>query len=153
MKPFFEKWLTHLLSVLADYNQALAAEPGFHGDPLLRGEAGMISVRRFADHPSEMAMHQIKKTLGVGVLLHANSCGAPGHGSPSFGGAVPAGTKVALAADKTLITHINEGFDFLGQNLHKYNDKPLVRPSKKNTQGFLGKVRGSIKANRPISQP
>ena len=57
-----------------------------------------------------------------------------------------------LSADKTRITHINEGFDFLGQNLRKYDGKPLVKPSKKNTQVFLKKVRGLIKANQSASQ-
>jgi len=57
-----------------------------------------------------------------------------------------------LSADKTRITHIDEGFDFLGQNLRKYDGKPLVKPSKKNTQVFLEKVRGLIKANQSISQ-
>jgi len=57
-----------------------------------------------------------------------------------------------LSADKTRITHINEGFDFLGQNLRKYDGKPLAKPSKKNTQAFLEKVRGLIKANLSISQ-
>jgi RNA-directed DNA polymerase len=57
-----------------------------------------------------------------------------------------------LSADKTRITHIDEGFDFLGQNLRKYDGKPLVKPSKKNTQVFLEKVRGLIKANKSVSQ-
>jgi RNA-directed DNA polymerase len=56
------------------------------------------------------------------------------------------------SADKTRITHINEGFDFLGQNLRKYDGKPLVKPSKKNTHAFLEKVRGPIDANKSVSQ-
>ena len=59
---------------------------------------------------------------------------------------------LALSADKTRITHIDEGFDFLGQNLRKYDGKPLVKPSKKNTQVFLEKVRGIIDANQSVSQ-
>ena len=59
---------------------------------------------------------------------------------------------LALSADKTRITHIDEGFDFLGQNLRKYDGKPLVKPSKKNTQVFLEKVRGLIEANQSVSQ-
>lgn len=59
---------------------------------------------------------------------------------------------LTLSADKTRITHINEGFDFLGQNLRKYNDKPLVKPSQKNTHAFLEKVREIIDTNKSISQ-
>jgi RNA-directed DNA polymerase len=36
---------------------------------------------------------------------------------------------LTLSADKTCITHIDQGFDFLGQNLRKYDGKPLVKPS------------------------
>lgn len=57
-----------------------------------------------------------------------------------------------LSPDKTRITHIDEGFDFLGQNLRKYGGKPLVKPSKKNTHVFLEKVRGIIKENKTDSQ-
>ncbi len=28
--------------------------------------------------------------------------------------------------------HIEDGFDFLGQNIRKYNGKFLIKPSKKN---------------------
>ena len=59
---------------------------------------------------------------------------------------------LALSSDKTRVTHIDEGFDFLGQNLRKYDGKPLVKPSKKNTQVFLEKIRGLIKANPSASQ-
>jgi len=59
---------------------------------------------------------------------------------------------LTLSADKTSITHIDEGFDFLGQNLRKYDGKPLVKPSKKNTHAFLEKVRGLIDANKSASQ-
>jgi RNA-directed DNA polymerase len=59
---------------------------------------------------------------------------------------------LALSADKTRITRIDEGFDFLGQNLRKYDGKPLVKPSKKNTHVFLEKVRGIIDANKSVSQ-
>ena len=48
---------------------------------------------------------------------------------------------VALSEEKTLITHIDNGFDFLGQNVKKYNGKLLIKPSNKNVKTFLGKVR------------
>jgi RNA-directed DNA polymerase len=59
---------------------------------------------------------------------------------------------LTLSADKTRITHIDEGFDFLGQNLRKYDGKPLVKPSKKNTHALLEKVRGIIEVNKSVSQ-
>jgi RNA-directed DNA polymerase len=49
-----------------------------------------------------------------------------------------------LSPEKTKITHIEEGFDFLGQNVRKYNGKLLTKPSKKNIKNFLTKVREMI---------
>jgi RNA-directed DNA polymerase len=53
-----------------------------------------------------------------------------------------------LSEEKTRLTHIEEGFDFLGQTVRKYNGKILIKPSKKNVKLFLGKVRAIIKANK-----
>jgi RNA-directed DNA polymerase len=55
-----------------------------------------------------------------------------------------------LSHEKTSITHITEGFDFLGQNVRKYNGKLFIKPSKKNTHSFLEKVRKLVKANKTI---
>ena len=59
---------------------------------------------------------------------------------------------LTLSPDKTCLTHIDEGFDFLGQNLRKYDGKPLVKPSKKNTHAFLEKIRSIIDTNPTVSQ-
>jgi RNA-directed DNA polymerase len=52
-----------------------------------------------------------------------------------------------LSTEKTTITHIEAGFDFLGQNIRKYKGKLLITPSKKSVKTFLDKVRDIIKAN------
>jgi len=52
-----------------------------------------------------------------------------------------------LSATKTRITHISEGFDFLGQHLRRYDHKLLARPSADNVKAVLGKIRAVIKAN------
>ncbi len=57
-----------------------------------------------------------------------------------------------LSPEKTRITHISQGFDFLGQHLRSFDGKVLVQPSKKNTHAFLEKVRALIKANSATSQ-
>ena len=52
-----------------------------------------------------------------------------------------------LSPAKTVITHVEKGFDFLGQNVRKYpNGKLLIKPSKKNVNTFLGGIRTTIKA-------
>jgi RNA-directed DNA polymerase len=53
-----------------------------------------------------------------------------------------------LSPEKTTITSIEEGFDFLGQTVRKYRGKLLITPSKKSVEGFLAKVREIIRANR-----
>lgn len=55
-----------------------------------------------------------------------------------------------LSKEKTRITHIDEGFDFLGKNIRKYNGKLLIKPSKKNVKRFLEKVQKLIKSNLQI---
>jgi RNA-directed DNA polymerase len=59
---------------------------------------------------------------------------------------------LVLSPEKTCITHIETGFDFLGQNIRKYDGKMLIKPSKKNVKAFLDKVRGTIRANKSASQ-
>ena len=49
-----------------------------------------------------------------------------------------------LSPEKTTITHIEAGFDFLGQTVRKYRGKLLITPSKKSVKGFLAKARGII---------
>ncbi|MGA7629534.1 MAG: group II intron maturase-specific domain-containing protein, partial [Terriglobales bacterium] len=52
-----------------------------------------------------------------------------------------------LSPAKTVITHVEKGFDFLGQNVRKYpNGKLLIKPSKKNVKTLLGGIRTTIKA-------
>jgi RNA-directed DNA polymerase len=53
-----------------------------------------------------------------------------------------------LSQEKTCVTHMEEGFDFLGRNVRKYNGKLLIKPAKKNVQAFLGKVRTIIRENK-----
>ena len=52
-----------------------------------------------------------------------------------------------LSPEKTRITHIEEGFDFLAQNVRAYHGTILVKPSRKNVATFLTKVRAIIKAS------
>jgi RNA-directed DNA polymerase len=54
---------------------------------------------------------------------------------------------LSLSAEKTKLTDIEEGFDFLGQNVRKYNGKLLIKPSKDSVKRLMAKVRAIIKAN------
>jgi RNA-directed DNA polymerase len=55
---------------------------------------------------------------------------------------------LTLSEEKTTITHITEGFDFLGFNFRKYGAKLLIKPSKKSIKRLLEKVRGISKGGR-----
>jgi len=57
-----------------------------------------------------------------------------------------------LSEEKTRITHIAEGFDFLGQNVRKYGDQLLTKPAKKSIKSLLDKVRNIIKGNATATQ-
>lgn len=61
-----------------------------------------------------------------------------------------------LSAEKTVITHLRDGFDFLGQNVRKYGGTPdrpgsgklLIKPSRKNVRTFLENLRKLVKGNK-----
>jgi len=57
-----------------------------------------------------------------------------------------------LSPEKTKVTHITEGFNFLGWNVRKYNGKLLVKPAKANITAHLSKVREIIKTNKTTPQ-
>lgn len=58
-----------------------------------------------------------------------------------------------LSQEKTVITHITDGFDFLGFNIRRYNNgKFLIKPSVKNVRTFLDKVRTVIKHSKANTQ-
>ncbi|MBF0474739.1 MAG: group II intron reverse transcriptase/maturase [Deltaproteobacteria bacterium] len=52
-----------------------------------------------------------------------------------------------LSPEKTLITRINDGFDFLGFNVRKYGGKLLITPAEKSVKRFLDDIRETIKAH------
>ena len=55
-----------------------------------------------------------------------------------------------LSKEKSKITHINDGFDFLSQNIRKYKGKLVIRPSKESVQSFRNKVKAMFKNHRGI---
>jgi RNA-directed DNA polymerase len=60
-----------------------------------------------------------------------------------------------LSEEKTVITHIEQGFDFLGQTVRKYRrgkrTKFFITPSKKNVKAFLRKIRKRIKEGKNLT--
>lgn len=58
---------------------------------------------------------------------------------------------LTLSEEKNIITHIDNGFDFLGRNIRKYNGKLLIKPSKKNLKNHLDKVRTIIEKHQMVT--
>ena len=49
-----------------------------------------------------------------------------------------------LSLEKTLITHIDDGFDFLGWNFRKYKGKLLIKPSEKSIKSITEKLKTKV---------
>jgi len=58
------------------------------------------------------------------------------------------GRGLRLSQEKTEITHIEAGFNFLGASIRKYRCKLLMRPSKDSVLGLLRDLRGLIRTQR-----
>ena len=57
-----------------------------------------------------------------------------------------------LSKEKTHITHIRDGFDFLGFNFRKYaNDKVIVKPTKEGIKSFKSSIKEIFKKYRSSS--
>ena len=57
---------------------------------------------------------------------------------------------LALSEEKTGISHIDDGFDFLGFNIRKYKGKLLTKPSKSGIASIKAKIRETVKANKSL---
>ena len=52
-----------------------------------------------------------------------------------------------ISQEKSSITHVGTGFDFLGHNIRKYGKKLMIKPSKANIRNFLQDIKKTIKSN------
>jgi len=55
---------------------------------------------------------------------------------------------LTLSKEKTKITHVTEGFDFLGQNVRRYGEKVLIKPSTKSVKSIKIKIREILNGNK-----
>jgi RNA-directed DNA polymerase len=62
------------------------------------------------------------------------------------------GRGLELSESKTLITHIDVGFDFLGWNFRKYKGKLLIKPSKDSINKVTRKISDIIKRGKAWKQ-
>ena len=102
------------------------------GPGSVRGKKSKVHMVRYADDfiitgSSQTLLEKEVKPLVIGFLQERG---------------------LELSQEKTKITHIADGFDFLGQNIRKYNGLLLTRPSKKNVKAFLKDIRETIKGHK-----
>lgn len=57
-----------------------------------------------------------------------------------------------LSEEKTIITNIKQGFNFLGWNFKKYDNKLIIKPSNKNIDALTRKLSNIIKNNKTAKQ-
>jgi RNA-directed DNA polymerase len=54
---------------------------------------------------------------------------------------------LSLSHEKTRITRVEDGFEFLGQHIRKYGDKLKIRPAKASIRALLDKTRETIRTH------
>lgn len=59
---------------------------------------------------------------------------------------------LVLSEEKTVITQIDDGFDFLGFNTRSYKGKVLTKPSKASIASILKKIKTIIRNNKQTKQ-
>lgn len=108
--------------------QKFGYEPDKPGSPW-RNQKNMVHLCRYADDfivtgsSKELLQEQIMPTIKQFLLERG----------------------LQISEEKTRITHIKEGFDFLGQNTRKYGEKLLTTPSKKSLMNIKEKLSATVK--------
>jgi RNA-directed DNA polymerase len=59
---------------------------------------------------------------------------------------------LGLSQEKSKITHIRDGFDFLGFNVRKYKDKCLTKPKKDAVRSIYSSIRQCVTSNKTVTQ-
>jgi RNA-directed DNA polymerase len=57
-----------------------------------------------------------------------------------------------LSQEKTKITHIQQGFDFLGFNIRKYNGKCLTKPTKDSVKSIYSSISECVTNHKTVTQ-
>ena len=151
-KSLLTKWLA------AGYIEEKTLHPTFDGVP----QGGIISpaLLVIALSGMEEAIKQVTSPKDkVNVVIYADDFVVTGASKDVLESKVmPAVVSflkergLELSLQKTKVTHVDEGFDFLGFNVRKYKGKLLIKPSGKNVKSFLDSIREIIKSNATVRQ-
>jgi RNA-directed DNA polymerase len=147
-KPILGKWLA------AGYMEEGVVYPTEAGTPQ-GGIASPVLSNMALDGLEQVAKHAAPRTQMVNVVKYADDFIITGASKEvletKVKPAVVAFLKergLELSEEKTRITHIDDGFDFLGFNVRKYGGKLLIKPSKNSVHRFLDGIRELLKTNQ-----
>jgi len=155
-KQVLTKWLK------AGFIETGKLFPTMEGTP----QGGIISpvvCNMTLDGIALMLKEKFSKHKGIHFVRYADDFIVTGHSKEVLeNGIKPAITAflklrgLELSQEKTKVTHITEGFDFLGQNVRKYPSqgklKLLIKPSAKNIHSLLDGIRKLLRKARSITQ-
>jgi len=146
-KTILKKWLA------AGYMEEGVVHPTEAGTPQ-GGIASPVLANMALDGLEEIARRAVSPNQKVNVIKYADDFIITGPSKEvlemKVKPAVVAFLKerdLELSEEKTHITHIDDGFDFLGFNVRKYNGTLLIKPSKPGVKRFLADIRALIKTN------
>lgn len=151
-KALLTKWLT------AGYIEERILHPTFDGVP----QGGIISPALLVIALSGME-EAIKRTTSykdkVNVVVYADDFVITGTSKEVLEKKVMPVVEtflkergLELSLQKTKITHVDDGFDFLGFNIRKYKGKLLINPSKNSVRTFLRDIQALVKSKRTAKQ-
>jgi RNA-directed DNA polymerase len=159
-KGILRKWLKSGLLYQGRYQATQAGTPqGGIISPTLANMALNGLERELIEHLGAKFGIAKAKKLKVNVVRYADDFVITGISQETLANEVRPWVEaflsqrgLQLSEEKTRITHIDEGFDFLGWNFRKYKGKLLIKPSKKNVQTFYRKVAETINRNKAVRQ-
>jgi RNA-directed DNA polymerase len=155
-KMMMNKWLK------AGFIETGKLFPTLEGTPQ-GGICSPIMCNMTLDGIELMLADNFKKHKGIHFIRYADDFIVTGHSKEileeEIKPAITAFLKergLELSQEKTKVTNITKGFDFLGQNVRKYPSKGklklLIKPSKKNIHSFLEGIRETFRKASSTTQ-
>lgn len=151
-----EKWLK------AGYVETDKWFPTDHGT----GQGGIISpvlCNMTLDGIASMLNSQFKGTKGIHFTRYADDFIITAHSKQLLEQEIKPALEsffkergLELSPEKTIVTYITKGFDFLGQNVRKYPDhgklKLLIKPADKSIHSFQQGIKQTLRKARHLTQ-
>jgi RNA-directed DNA polymerase len=155
-KVIMDKWLK------AGFIETGKLFPTTEGTPQ-GGIASPVMANIALDGMADMLKKSFPRQKGLHYIRYADDFIVTGHSKEVLEKEVKPAIKdflrergLELSEEKTKVTHITEGFDFLGQNVRKYPSqgklKLLIKPSEKSIHSFLDGIRRIFRQARGITQ-